>query len=144
MSFIVQPANLSSVTGVLGVANGGTGLSAPGTSGNVLTSNGSAWVSAAAAAGGITWQTKTTTYIAVSGDYLLADTTSAAFTITLPLAPAANAAVYFQDAKGTFSTNNLTVARNGQTIMGVAEDLIVSADNYGFGLIYNGSDWRIF
>lgn len=143
MSFIVQPANLSSVTGVLAVANGGTGLSVSGTSGNVLTSNGSAWVSAAAA-GGITWQTKTTTYTAVSGDYLLADTTSAAFTITLPLAPAANAAVYFQDAKGTFGTNNLTVARNGQTIMGVSEDLIVSADNYGFGLIYNGSDWRIF
>lgn len=127
MSFIVQP-----------------GLPTPGTSGNVLTSNGSAWTSSAPAAGGVTWQTKTTTYTAVSGDYLLADTTSAAFTITLPLAPAANDAVYFQDAKGTFGTNNLTVARNGQTIMGVAEDLIVSADNYGFGLIYNGSDWRIF
>lgn len=38
------------VTGVLPVANGGTGLSAPGTSGNVLTSNGSAWVSSAPAA----------------------------------------------------------------------------------------------
>lgn len=33
------------VTGVLPTANGGTGLSSPGTSGNVLTSNGSAWVS---------------------------------------------------------------------------------------------------
>ena len=35
------------VTGTLGVANGGTGLTAAGTSGNVLTSNGSAWVSQA-------------------------------------------------------------------------------------------------
>lgn len=37
----------TAVTGTLAVANGGTGLSNPGTSGNVLQSNGSAWVSAA-------------------------------------------------------------------------------------------------
>jgi hypothetical protein len=63
------------VTGTLGVANGGTGattitansvilgngtsalsanLVAPGTTGNVLTSNGSTWTSAAAAGGGVT------------------------------------------------------------------------------------------
>lgn len=41
----------SSVTGILPAANGGTGVSAPGASGNVLTSNGTAWVSAAPAAG---------------------------------------------------------------------------------------------
>jgi hypothetical protein len=80
----------------------------------------------------------------VSGDNLLVDTSAGAFTITLPITPAANATVYFQDAKGTFSTNNLTVARNGETIMGLSENLTVSTDDYGFGLIYNGSDWRIF
>ena len=36
----------------LSVSNGGTGLSSPGTSGNVLTSNGSFWYSSAPAAGG--------------------------------------------------------------------------------------------
>lgn len=36
--------------GVTGVAQGGTGLSSAGTAGNVLTSNGTAWVSQAAAA----------------------------------------------------------------------------------------------
>lgn len=35
------------VTGTLPAANGGTGITSPGTSGNVLTSNGSAWVSSA-------------------------------------------------------------------------------------------------
>jgi hypothetical protein len=46
-------ANLTTnVTGVLPPANGGTGLSAPGTTGNVLTSNGTAWVSGAPTAGG--------------------------------------------------------------------------------------------
>lgn len=44
-------ANLqSNVSGTLPSANGGTGLTSPGTAGNVLTSNGSAWTSAAAAA----------------------------------------------------------------------------------------------
>jgi hypothetical protein len=41
-------------TGTFAAANGGTGLSAPGTNGNVLTSNGTAWVSSAPAAGGTT------------------------------------------------------------------------------------------
>ena len=47
-------ANLTTnVTGVLPPANGGTGLSAPGTSGNVLTSNGTAWVSSPVTGGGV-------------------------------------------------------------------------------------------
>jgi hypothetical protein len=45
--------NASTITsGVLAAANGGTGLTAPGTAGNVLTSNGSAWTSSAPAGGG--------------------------------------------------------------------------------------------
>lgn len=42
----------TNVTGVLPAVNGGTGLSAPGTAGNVLTSNGTAWVSGSPTAGG--------------------------------------------------------------------------------------------
>lgn len=38
-------------TAILGVAQGGTGLADPGTNGNVLTSNGTAWVSSTPAAG---------------------------------------------------------------------------------------------
>jgi len=39
------------VTGTLPAANGGTGLTAPGTSGNVLISDGTAWVSQAPVTG---------------------------------------------------------------------------------------------
>ena len=42
----------TAVTGTLPVANGGTGLTSAGSSGNILTSNGTAWTSAAAPAGG--------------------------------------------------------------------------------------------
>jgi len=40
------------VAGTLAAGSGGTGLSSPGTTGNVLTSNGSAWVSSAPGGGG--------------------------------------------------------------------------------------------
>lgn len=43
-------ANINFTTG-LPAANGGTGLTSPGTAGNVLTSNGSAWVSSAPSGG---------------------------------------------------------------------------------------------
>jgi hypothetical protein len=50
LSSLLPPTNLGNVTGTLPVANGGTGVTAPGTAGNLLTSNGTAWTSAAPAA----------------------------------------------------------------------------------------------
>lgn len=52
------PVNYTAATGVIAlntvpVANGGTGVTASGASGNVLTSNGAGWVSSAPAASGI-------------------------------------------------------------------------------------------
>ena len=40
----------SQIAGTLPIANGGTGLTAAGTNGNVLTSNGTNWISSAPAA----------------------------------------------------------------------------------------------
>ena len=40
------------VTGTLAAANGGTGITSPGASGNILTSDGTAWTSSAPAASG--------------------------------------------------------------------------------------------
>jgi hypothetical protein len=44
----------TAVTGTLPVANGGTGITSAGSNGNVLTSNGTVWTSAALPAGGVT------------------------------------------------------------------------------------------
>lgn len=49
----VSTTSLSSSL-VVSAANGGTGLTSPGSSGNLLTSNGTAWVSSAPAPGGVT------------------------------------------------------------------------------------------
>lgn len=54
-SFVGGPITASgtlTLSGTLGAASGGTGLTTPGTAGNVLTSNGSGWVSQAPTSGG--------------------------------------------------------------------------------------------
>ena len=93
---------------------------------------------------GYTWVVKAAAYTAVDGDGIFADTSAGAFPVTLPLAPSTNAKVAFNDSAGTWSTANLTVARNGQTIMGLAQDLIADQQNGSFELIFNGTDWRLF
>lgn len=65
------------------------------------------------------------------------NTTSAAFTLTLPVAPAAGDWVSITDYAGTFATNNLTVGKNGLNIMGLAEDMILSTNNASFYLQYS-------
>jgi hypothetical protein len=88
--------------------------------------------------------TKTSSYTALNKDFIYADTaTTGAFTITLPLSPSINTTISILDSKGNFATAGLNVARNGETIMGLAEDLMINIDNESVKLIYTGSDWRL-
>ena len=128
------------LSGTLAAANGGTGLTAAGTSGNVLTSNGTTWTSVAGAGGA--WTKITTTTTAVSTKQYLADTTAGAFTVTLPASPTVGSYVYFMDA-GNWTINNLTVARNGSTIEGVADDIVFDLKGVIVQLIYDGSTWQL-
>lgn len=57
-----------------------------------------------------TIQLKSANYTAVAGDQLMCNTSSAAFTVTLPASPAVGNKVTLLDAKRTFGTNNLTIA----------------------------------
>jgi hypothetical protein len=77
------------ITGVLPAANGGTGTTSfpePGTTGNVLTSNGSAWTSSTPAAGGKVLQvvqtTKTNAFSTSSQQPTFADVTGLSVSIT--------------------------------------------------------------
>lgn len=72
---------------------------------------------------------QTTGFTAAAGLMYPCDTTSAAFTLTLPASPANGAQVGFFDAAagGSFATNALTLARNGNNIAGLAEDMTVRA-----------------
>ena len=92
------------------------------------------------------WTTKTTTYTAVAGDRINADTGGGAFTITLPATPAAYTEVTFADHDGDWKTNNLTIARNGSNINGAAENLVCDVAAKQIVLRYEGATtgWRIY
>lgn len=89
-----------------------------------------------------------TTYTATNGDRIAANTAGGPFTITLPAPPVAGDRVTICDGNSTataqgFAANNLTVARNGSTINGVADDIIVRTKGATFSLAYTGSTWRV-
>lgn len=69
------------------------------------------------------------TLAAVSRTYVLA----ASLTLTLPLTPTAGQWVAFSNRSGT---TTCVIARNGQPIMGLAEDMTIDNVNYGGTLVY--------
>ena len=88
--------------------------------------------------GAVSWNTtkRTTGFTAVTGVGYFCDTTSAAFTVTLPLSPAAGAVVGIADYANTFATNNITVARNGSNIGGLASNSILSTNGVSVTFVY--------
>jgi hypothetical protein len=84
-------------------------------------------------------------YTAVNGDQLLINTTgtggglNAPVTITLPASPAIGNEVTFIDSGNGFNSNNLTINRNSQPILGNAANLTVSANGAAFTLVYVNS-----
>jgi hypothetical protein len=88
---------------------------------------------------------QTTGFTAVTGNVYPINTTSSAFTATLPLAPSNGDLVGFVDIKGQFSTNNLTIGRNSESIMDLAEDMTVGSDYATVYLTYDSTagSWYI-
>lgn len=91
------------------------------------------------------WVTVNSDYVVVSGIHLFVDTSIAPFTITLPAVPNVGDNVTFIDYAGTCGTNILTFDRNGNLIMGLAENLDIDVANAANSLIYSGPDfgWKI-
>ena len=109
---------------------GGNGYLLKSTTGGVLS-----WEEASA--GGTSWQAvKTTTYTAVAGQGVFANTSGGAWTLTLPSSPTIGDEVSVIDYAGTFDTNNLTIGRNSQNIQGSAADLTVATERAGFTLVF--------
>ena len=91
------------------------------------------------------WVIKSANYTAVNGDQLFCDTSSAAFTVTLPSSPSIGDTIKVFDLTNSFCTNNLTIGRNGSNIDGSAQDLICDVDNTYIIIIYSNSTqgWKI-
>ena len=88
--------------------------------------------------GGIVdWQavvTGATTMVAGRGYFV--NTTSSAFTMTLPSSASRGDEVHIIDYAATFDTNNCTVGRNSHKIQGASSDLTVATERAAFTLVY--------
>lgn len=73
-----------------------------------------------------------------AGERVFADASSGSFTITLPVTPSVGDTVQIIDVAGIFSTNNVTIARNGEKIQNLAEDLTLNLNNAAITMIYSG------
>ena len=108
---------------------------ADGSAGQALVTDGSGVLSFATA--GLAWQSvQTTGFTAVKGNAYPCNTTSAAFTVTLPATPSAGDQVQVVDYAGTFDTNALTISPNGNKIEGGTSNGILNGDREGVTLTY--------
>ena len=116
-----------------GNVTAGTFLKVASVSGSGATGVGQLSFSAA----GTSWQAvKTSAFTAAAGEGYFVNTTSSAFTMTLPSSPSIGDEVSFIDYAGTFDTNNLTIGRNSEKIQGAAADLTVSTERAANTLVY--------
>ena len=97
-------------------------------------------LSFAEVSGGTSWQAvKTSNYTASAGEGVFANTTSGAFTLTLPASPSIGDEVSFVDYAGTFDTNNLTIGRNSSKINGADSDLTIATERAANTLVFTDS-----
>ena len=87
--------------------------------------------------GGTSWQAvKTANFTAAAGQGVFCNTTSSAFTITLPAGSIGNE-VSIIDYAGTADSNNITIAANGsEKIHGSTDDLTVATERAANTLVY--------
>lgn len=92
---------------------------------------------AASSGGGLTWQSvQTGNFTASAGNAYPVNTTSAAITVTLPASPSAGNSITLTDYAGTWATNNVTVAPNGNKINGATNNFVLNANRFSAEFVY--------
>ena len=87
--------------------------------------------------GGTAWQsvvTGATTMVAGRGYFV--NTTSSAFTMTLPSSASIGDTISIIDYAGTFDSNTCTIGRNSHKIQGESADMTVTTERAAFSLVY--------
>ena len=85
----------------------------------------------------IAWQSvQTTGFTASAGRGYPCNTTSAAFTVTLPASPSVGDQVLLLDYAGTFATNNITLGRNSNKIEGGTNNKALTTNREAVTLTY--------
>lgn len=80
----------------------------------------------------------------VAGTRYATDTRAAPFTLTLPALPTIGSALEVSDAYGNWQTNNLTVAQGGNTIEGLAQNMVMDLNRARVVFAFDGTTWRVF
>ena len=98
-------------------------------------------VIAAASGAAITWCTtaKTGNFCAAAGSGYLVNTTSTAFTATLPCSPTVGDQIAFVDFAGTFDSNALTLGRNSKKIKSECKCGNLSTERGAVTIVYTGT-----
>jgi hypothetical protein len=111
--------------------------SADGTSGQALITNGSGVLSFTTISTGTSWQSvQTTGFTASAGRGYPCNTTSSAFTVTLPASPSVGDYVQIVDYAGTFATNNITLGRNSNKIDGGTNNKLLTTNREAVTVTY--------
>jgi hypothetical protein len=95
-------------------------------------------------AGSLQWQSvQTSGFTAVAGRGYFCNTSSAAFTVTLPASATIGDTIALIDYAGTFATYKLTIDRNGHNIQGVANNSQIGTNRASVTLVYvdNTKGW---
>lgn len=95
--------------------------------------------------GGGPYTVITTTSTLESQKSYMVDTSSSAYTVTLPATPANGDYVEIFDRANSFGTNNLTIDRNGNKIESLTENLTGNVNGAAFKLAYADSTtgWQV-
>lgn len=145
-SITIGPTGPTGTAGSIGIdgATGPMGATGPtGADSQVTGPTGSTGLTGSTGPTGptLTWTVKTSNYTAVTRDGIFADTTAGPFTISLPASPVLGDVVYFSDNKAIWDINNLTIDRNGSSIMNVNDNLVCDQASMSFSLVYDGTTW---
>jgi hypothetical protein len=108
-----------------------------GTVGQALITNGSGVLSFTTISAGTSWQSvQTTGFTAVAGRGYPCNTTSSAFTVTLPASPSVGDFIQIVDYAGTFATNIITLGANSNKINGSTDNKVLSTNREAVTIVY--------
>jgi len=79
-----------------------------------------------------------------ASEFIKADTSGGAITLTLPSSPTDNDQLFIWDATGSFDKNNCTLDGNGTKVMD-DNTFVLDTKNKNYWIIYdnNSSEWRV-
>ena len=103
------------------------------------------FTAASGSGSGITWKIISANTTANTTEGFLVNTTSANVYITLNSSPSLGNTARIIDMAGNFAINNCIIKGNGNKVMGSTDDLVISSNNAGIGLVYSNATygWRI-